>query len=261
MSRHFPIVRKPLIAGNFKMFKTAGETVAYVHDLRSLIKDITNVDVAIAPPFTSVAAAVDAAKGSAIDVGAQNLHWEREGAFTGEISAAMIRAAGARYVIIGHSERRTLFGETNDSVNKKTHAALTGGLVPIVCIGETLDQRDRNETMAVLDKQIKESLDRVTGEQLSGMVLAYEPVWAIGTGRNATPAQAGEAHFHIRQRLKQWFGLDASGQCRVLYGGSVKPDNIAKLIAEPDVDGALVGGASLDAKAFASIVAAAAQSG
>jgi len=247
-------MRKPLIAGNFKMFKTVAETVSYVNDLRVLIKDVTAVDVAIAPPLTSVAAAVEAAKGSAIGVGAQNMHWEREGAFTGEISATMVREAGARYVIIGHSERRTLFGETNDTVNKKTHAALTAGLVPIVCIGETLDQRDRNETMAVLDRQIKESLDRVTGEQLSGMVLAYEPVWAIGTGRNATPAQAGEAHFHVRQRLKQWFGLDASERCRVLYGGSVKPDNIAKLIAEPDVDGALVGGASLDPKSFFAIV-------
>ena len=250
-------MRKPLIAGNFKMFKTVAETVSYVNDLRALVKDVRSVDIAIAPPFTSVAAAVEAAKGSAIEVGAQNLHWERDGAFTGEISAAMIRETGARYAIVGHSERRTLFGDTNETVNKKTHAALTAGLVPIVCIGETLDQRDRNETLAVLDRQIKESLDRVTGEQLSGMVLAYEPVWAIGTGRNATPAQAGEAHFHIRQRLKQWFGLDASEKCRVLYGGSVKPDNIAKLIAEPDVDGALVGGASLDAKAFASIIAAA----
>jgi len=249
-------MRRPLIAGNFKMFKTAAETISYVNELRVLTKDITSVDIAIAPPFTGVAAAVDAAKGSAIEVAAQNMHWEREGAFTGEISAAMIRATGARYVIVGHSERRTLFGDSNETVNKKTHAALTAGLVPIVCIGETLDQRDRNETMAVLDRQIKESLDRVTGEQLSGMVLAYEPVWAIGTGRNATPAQAGEAHFHIRQRLKQWFGLDASERCRVLYGGSVKPDNIAKLIAEPDVDGALVGGASLDARSFTSIITA-----
>jgi triosephosphate isomerase len=250
-------MRKPLIAGNFKMFKTVAETVSYVNDLRALIKDVNNVDVAIAPPFTSVAPAVSAAKDSAIAVAAQNLHWEREGAFTGEISATMIRETGARYVIIGHSERRTLFGETNETVNKKTHAALTAGLVPIVCIGETLDQRDRNETMAVLDRQIKESLDRITGEQLSGMVLAYEPVWAIGTGRNATPAQAGEAHFHIRQRLKQWFGLDASERCRVLYGGSVKPDNIAKLIAEPDVDGALVGGASLDPTSFFAIISGA----
>jgi triosephosphate isomerase (TIM) len=247
-------MRTPLIAGNFKMFKTVADAVAYVRDLRVLVKDVANVDIAIAPPFTALAAAVEAAKGSAIEIGAQNLHWEREGAFTGEISAAMVRETGARYAIVGHSERRTLFGDTNDTVNKKTHAAITAGLVPIVCIGETLDQRDRNETMAVLDRQIKESLDRVTGEQLSGMVIAYEPVWAIGTGRNATPAQAGEAHFHIRQRLKQWFGLEASERCRVLYGGSVKPDNIAKLIAEPDLDGALVGGASLDPKSFFAII-------
>jgi triosephosphate isomerase len=252
-------MRTPLIAGNFKMFKTVQETVSYVGDLRALITEsrLFGVDVVIAPPFTSLAAAADAAKGSIIGVAAQNMHWERDGAFTGEISAAMIHGSGARLVIIGHSERRTLFGDTNETVNKKTHAAITGGLVPIVCIGETLEQRDRNETTAVLDRQIKEGLDRITGEQLSRMVIAYEPVWAIGTGRNATPAQAGEAHFHIRQRLKQWFGLDASEKCRVLYGGSVKPDNIAKLIAEPDVDGALVGGASLDPKSFFAIVGAA----
>ena len=250
-------MRTPLIAGNFKMFKTVAETVSYINDLRSLVKDVRGVDVVIAPPFTAIAAAANGVKDSNIGVSAQDMHWEREGAFTGEISAGMLREAGARYAIIGHSERRTLFGETNGTVNKKAHAALSAGLIPIVCIGETLDQRDRNETMTVLDTQIKEGLDGLTGEQLSGMVLAYEPVWAIGTGRNATPAQAGEAHHHIRQRLKQWFGLDASDRCRVLYGGSVKPDNIAKLIAEPDVDGALVGGASLDAKSFFAIISAA----
>ena len=247
-------MRVPLIAGNFKMFKTVAETVSYINELRSLAKDVRNVDVVIAPPFTAIAAAAEAVKGSSIGVSGQDVHWEREGAFTGEVSAGMLREAGARFTIIGHSERRTLFGETDGTVNKKTHAALAGGLVPIVCIGETLDQRDRDETMAVLDRQIKDGLDGVTGEQLSGMVLAYEPVWAIGTGRNATPAQAGEAHHHIRQRLKQWFGLDASERCRVLYGGSVKPENIATLIAEPDVDGALVGGASLDPKSFFAIV-------
>ena len=251
-------MRTPLIAGNFKMFKTVAETAAYINELRSLVKDVRGVEVVIAPPFTAIAAAAEAVKGSSIGISAQDLHWEREGAFTGEVSAGMLREAGARYAIVGHSERRTLFGETNGSVNKKMHAAITAGLVPIVCIGETLEQRDRNETLAVLDRQIKEGLDGVTGEQLAGMVLAYEPVWAIGTGRNATPAQAGEAHHHIRQRLKQWFGLDASERCRVLYGGSVKPDNIAKLIAEPDVDGALVGGASLDARSFTAIITASA---
>ena len=247
-------MRTPLIAGNFKMFKTVAETLSYVSELRTLIKDIRGRDIVIAPPFTTVAAAAKAVEGSAIGVAGQDVHWEREGAFTGEVSAGMLREAGARYVIIGHSERRTLFGETNATVNKKTQAALTAALIPIVCIGETLEQRDRNETLAVLDRQIKEGFDGVTGDQLAGMVIAYEPVWAIGTGRNATPAQAGEAHFHIRQRLKQWFGLDAAERCRVLYGGSVKPDNIAKLIAEPDVDGALVGGASLDPKSFFAII-------
>jgi triosephosphate isomerase len=247
-------MRTPFLAGNFKMFKTVAETVAYIGALRSLAKDVRGVDIVIAPPFTALAAAATAVDGSNIGVSAQNVHWEREGAFTGEVSAAMLREAGARYVIIGHSERRTLFGETDGTVNKKTRAALAGGLVPIVCIGETLDQRDRDQTLAVLDRQIKEGLDGLTGEQLSGMVLAYEPVWAIGTGRNATPAQAGEAHHHIRQRLKQWFGLDAAERCRVLYGGSVKPDNIAKLAAQPDVDGALVGGASLDPKSFFAII-------
>jgi triosephosphate isomerase len=253
-------MRKPLIAGNFKMLKTVQETVAYVAELRGLMKDAPPVDVMIAPPVTALKAAAVAAKDSAIGVGAQNVHWEREGPFTGEVSAVMLREAGAQFVIVGHSERRSLFGETNTSVNKKMHAVITAGLTPIVCIGETLDQRDRHETLAVLDTQLKEGLDGVTGEQLAGIVLAYEPVWAIGTGRNATPAQAGEAHFHIRQRLKQWFGLDAAERCRVLYGGSVKPDNIGKLIAEPDVDGALVGGASLDAKAFWAIIQGAAGS-
>ena len=247
-------MRKPLIAGNFKMFKTIAETVSYAGELRSLVKDARGVDIVVAPPFTAIAAAAEAVNGSAIGVSGQNLHWEREGAFTGEVSAGMLRQAGATFVIIGHSERRTLFGETNTSVNKKTRAAITCGLTPIVCIGETLAERDGNDTLAVLDRQIQEGLDGVTGDELSGMVIAYEPVWAIGTGRNATPAQAGEAHFHIRQRLKQWFGLDASERCRVLYGGSVKPDNIAKLIAEPDVDGALVGGASLDPRSFFAII-------
>jgi triosephosphate isomerase len=250
-------MRTPLIAGNFKMFKTVAETVAYVTDLKSLAKDALKTDIVIAPPFTAISAAALAVAGSSISVAGQDVHWEREGAFTGEVSAGMLREAGARYVIIGHSERRTLFGETNTSVNKKTHAALSAALVPIVCIGETLDERDRNETLAVLDAQIKEGLDGITGDQLAGMVIAYEPVWAIGTGRNATPAQAGEAHFHIRQRLKQWFGLEAAERCRVLYGGSVKPDNIAKLVAQPDVDGGLVGGASLDAKSFFAIIQAA----
>ncbi len=197
---------------------------------------------------------VEAARNSNIGVAAQDMHWEREGAFTGEVSAAMIAEAGAEYVIIGHSERRRLFGETDVIVNRKTAAAITAGLTPIVCVGETLEERERNETLAILDRQIKDGLDKVTGEQLAELVVAYEPVWAIGTGKTATAAQAGEAHAHIRTRLRQWFGAEAADQCRVLYGGSVKPDNIRQLIAEPDVDGALVGGASLDLKSFSEIV-------
>ncbi|MGE0463239.1 MAG: triose-phosphate isomerase [Vicinamibacterales bacterium] len=247
-------MRTPLIAGNWKMFKTVRESVAFVTDLRDRVAGITGVDIVVAPTFPALHAVAGALEGSPIGVAAQNLHWEREGAFTGEVSAAMVREAGAGWAIIGHSERRTLFGETDDTVNRKLRAALTATLVPIVCIGETLQEREAERTLDVLDRQIKAGLDGVTGTELSGMVLAYEPVWAIGTGRTATPAQAQQAHEHIRGRLTQWFGQDASSRCRILYGGSVKPDNITALMANPDVDGALVGGASLDADGFTKIV-------
>ena len=247
-------MRTPLIAGNWKMFKTVAETVKHVKALRALVKDITNVEIVVAPPFPSIHAAADALRGSNVFVAAQNLYWEREGAFTGEVSAPMIKEAGAELVIIGHSERRTLFGETDATVNRKLGAAFASALTPIVCIGETLDQRERNETLDVIDRQIKGGLDGVTSEQLVRLVIAYEPVWAIGTGRNATPTQAGDAHSHIRQRLRQWFGVEAADRCRVIYGGSVKPENIRDLIAQPDVDGALVGGASLDVQAFFEIL-------
>jgi triosephosphate isomerase len=252
-------MRRPLIAGNWKMFKTVHDTVAYIRELRDTLKSLPGVDVVVAPPFTALYAACDAARGTEIAVSAQNLHWEREGAFTGEVSAAMIREAGAEYVIVGHSERRTLFGETNLTVNKKLTAALGVQLVPIVCVGETLSQRDADQTLQVLDQQVKEGLDGLTAGQLEEMVLAYEPVWAIGTGRNATPEQAQEAQAYIRSRLRQWFGADTAERCRILYGGSVKPDNIASLVAQADVDGALVGGASLDVRAFTDIVRAAAR--
>lgn len=236
------------------MFKTVQQAVFYVKELRPLVENLTGVEIVVAPPFTALHALADAARNSNIALGAQDVYWEREGAYTGAVSAPMLREAGADFVIIGHSERRTLFGETNLTVNRKTQAAMAAGLTPIVCIGETLDQRERNETEAVLDRQLKEGLDGVTGEQVAGFVLAYEPVWAIGTGRTATPRQAGDAHRHLRQRLTQWFGVDAATRCRVLYGGSVKPDNIARLMAEPDIDGALVGGASLDVKSFVDII-------
>ena len=247
-------MRVPFIAGNWKMFKTVHETTVYVKELRGLVKDINDVTVVIAPPFTAVHAACEAARNSNVAVSAQNMSWEREGAFTGEISAGMIKETGAQYAIIGHSERRTLFGETDATVNRKVSAAIAAGLTPIVCIGETLEQRERNETMDVLDRQIKGGLDNVTGDQVAALVMAYEPVWAIGTGRTASPAQAGEAHAHIRSRLRQWFGGTAADQCLLLYGGSVKPDNIRDLMAQPDVDGALVGGASLDVRSFYDIV-------
>jgi triosephosphate isomerase len=247
-------MRTPLIAGNWKMYKTVAETVKHVKALRALVKDITEVEIVVAPPFPSMHSAADALRGSNVLVAAQNLHWEREGAFTGEVSAPMIKESGAELVIIGHSERRTLFGETDAMVNRKIGAAFASDLAPIVCIGETLDQRERNETLDVLDRQIKNGLDGVTAAELGQLVLAYEPVWAIGTGRHATPQQAGEAHHHIRQRLRQWFGVEAADLCRVIYGGSVKPENIRDLVAQPDVDGALVGGASLDVRAFFDIL-------
>jgi len=247
-------MRVPLIAGNWKMYKTVAETVKYVKEFRALVKGITDVEVIVAPTFTALSAAADAARDSNVAIAAQDLYWEREGAFTGEISGPMLREAGAELVIVGHSERRTLFGETDATVNRKVQAAFAAGLTPIACIGETLDQRERNETFDVLDRQIKQGLDGLTTDQMTQLVIAYEPVWAIGTGRNATPAQAAEAHAHIRQRLRQWFGADAADLCHVIYGGSVKPDNIGELIAHPDVDGALVGGASLDSRSFFEIV-------
>ena len=245
---------QPLIAGNWKMFKSVRESVTFVTGLRERVRDITGVDIVVAPTAPALHAVAAALDGSAIGVAAQNMHWEREGAFTGEVSAWMVREAGAGWVIIGHSERRTLFGETDESVNRKVHAALTATLIPIVCIGETLQEREANQTLQVLDRQIKAGLDGVTGGALAAMVVAYEPVWAIGTGRTATPEQAQDAHAHIRARLTQWFGPDAASRCRVLYGGSVKADNTAALMAKPDVDGALVGGASLDADSFVKII-------
>ncbi|MBI3047751.1 MAG: triose-phosphate isomerase [Acidobacteria bacterium] len=247
-------MRTPFIAGNWKMYKTVAETVKYVKEFRALVKDVDGVEIVVAPPFTAVRAAAEAARNSNVGIAAQDLHWEREGAFTGEVSGAMIREAGAEYVIVGHSERRTLFGESDASVNRKIAAACAAGLCPIVCIGETFDQRERQETFDVLDRQIKQGLDGLTSDRMAQLVVAYEPVWAIGTGRNATPEQAAEAHAHIRRRLRQWFGPDAAELCHVIYGGSVKPDNITSLMSQPEVDGALVGGASLDVRSFLEIV-------
>jgi triosephosphate isomerase (TIM) len=236
------------------MFKTVHEAVVFIKEFRNVVRDLAGVEVVIAPPFTAVHAAFEAARNSPICIAAQDVYWEKEGAFTGEISVGMLKEAGADYAIIGHSERRRLFNESDDTVNRKVVATLAGGLTPIVCIGETLEEREGAQTLAVLDRQIKNGLDGLTGDQVASLVIAYEPVWAIGTGRNATPQQAGEAHAHIRGRIRQWFGATAGDYCHIIYGGSVKPDNIHELIALPDVDGALVGGASLEIRAFADIV-------
>jgi len=253
-------MRIPFIAANWKMFKTIHEAFAFTREFGTAVKDIADVEIVLAPPFTAIHTVAEAARNSRIGVAAQDVYWEREGAFTGEISAAMVKEAGAEYVIIGHSERRRLFHETDETVNKKLLAALAADLTPIVCIGETLEEREGNETLPVLDRQIKAGLDSLSGEQVASLVVAYEPVWAIGTGRNATPQQAGEAHAHIRSRLRQWFGGHAADQCHVIYGGSVKPDNIHELVLLPDVDGALVGGASLDVRGFIQIVTRSRQS-
>ena len=248
-------MRTPFIAGNWKMYKTVHEAVAYAKEFRGVIKDVKGVEIVLAPSFTALHAVAEATRNTNISLAAQDVFWEREGPYTGAISPLMVKEAGAEYVIIGHSERRTLFGETDASVNRKMVAALAVELTPIVCIGETLEQRDRDETMTVLDRQITDGLDGLTVDRVASLVLAYEPVWAIGTGRTATPDQAAEAHAHIRRRLRQWFGAAAADQCRLIYGGSVKSDNIQSLMLAHDVDGALVGGASLTVRAFADLVA------
>ncbi len=247
-------MRKPLFVANWKMHKSGHDAVVFVRELGALARNLGAVEIVIAPPFTAIAAAAEAARSTLIGVAAQDLYFERQGAFTGEVSAAMIKDAGATYVIVGHSERRRLFGETDEWVNKKARAAVEHDLTPIVCIGETLEERDSGQTHDVLDRQIRAGLAGFGDELMASLVIAYEPVWAIGTGRNATPVEADDAHRHIRARLTEWVGPRASEGCRILYGGSVKPDNIHDLAALPDVDGALVGGASLDVSSFAGII-------
>ncbi len=247
-------MRLPLIVGNWKMFKTVHEAIVFAKELRPMVKDVLGVEIVVGPPFTAIHGVAEALRNANVGVASQDLYWEREGAFTGEISAVMVKEAGAEFAIIGHSERRRLFGETDATVNRKLVAAIAAGLTPIVCIGETIEEREGNQTLEVLDRQIKHGLDAMTSDQIADLVIAYEPVWAIGTGLVATAAQAQEAHGHIRGRLRQWFGADAAERCHILYGGSVKPDNVAVLMREPDVDGALVGGASLDVQGFTEIV-------
>jgi triosephosphate isomerase len=253
-------MRTPFLAANWKMFKTVDETVAYLREFCALTAGVSGAEIVVAPPFTALRAAAEVTTGTNVGIAAQDCYWEREGAFTGEISPAMVKEAGAGYTIIGHSERRRLFGDTDEWVNRKVRAVIAADLTPIVCIGETLEERDANQTLAVLDRQLAAALAGLTPAQVGALVVAYEPVWAIGTGRNATPAQAGEAHAHIRERLRGAFGPDAAEACHVLYGGSVKPDNIKDLMAIEDVDGALVGGASLSVPSFFAIVTGATRS-
>jgi triosephosphate isomerase len=245
-------MRTPIIAGNWKMYKTARQAAEMITNLRDLVQDVADVEVVVCPPFTALQAAVEAAKGSRIAVGAQDCSWEKEGAFTGEVAVPMIADLGCSHVIVGHSERRQYFGETDATVGKKVGAVLAQGLSCIACVGETLAEREAGQTLAILERQVKDGLARHLAS--AKLVVAYEPVWAIGTGRTATPAQAQEVHAFIRQQVSRLGGPAAAEGLRILYGGSVKPDNVAALMSQPDVDGGLVGGASLEAASFAKIV-------
>ena len=246
--------RRPLIAGNWKMYKTVAEAQETARELAMQTADVGSVDIMIAPPFTAIAHVAEVAAGSPIAVGAQDLFWETEGAYTGEIAPGMLTAAGCRYVIIGHSERRQHFGETDETVNRKITAAVAAGLAPILCIGESERQREADETFSILDKQVKNGLNNLFANDLKELVIAYEPIWAIGTGKTATSAQAQEVHQFLRRLLVELYDEAFAHSTRILYGGSVKPDNIAELMAMEDIDGALVGGASLSAENFARIV-------
>ncbi|CAB1085172.1 Triosephosphate isomerase (EC [Olavius algarvensis Delta 1 endosymbiont] len=246
--------RTPLIAGNWKMYKTNAEAVETAGHLVELVADTSDVDIMIAPVFTAIDPVSKVVTGSRVGLGAQNLYWEKEGAYTGEISADMLISAGCQYVIIGHSERRQYFGETDETVNKKISAAIAANLIPVFCIGETEAERESGNTFSVLDKQVKDGLKDKVVEDLGSLVIAYEPVWAIGTGKTATSDQAQEAHKYIRSLIDGLFGTALADAVRILYGGSVKPANVAELMGMPDIDGALVGGASLEAESFSQIV-------
>jgi triosephosphate isomerase (TIM) len=247
-------MRKPVIAGNWKMYKTIAEAVAFVRDLAPMVRAVTHCEIVVAPPFTALRAAADAARGSNIAISAQDVHWDKEGAHTGDISPGMLLDAGCSHTIIGHSERRHDHGETDEQVNRKLKSALASGLLPIVCVGETLEEREAGRNLEVLQRQFSAGLAGLTGPEFCRIILAYEPVWAIGTGRTATPEMAAESHGQLRHLAAARFGDVATDQVRILYGGSVKPGNIGGLMATPDIDGALVGGASLKVDSFAAIV-------
>jgi triosephosphate isomerase len=246
--------RTPFLAGNWKMFKTGSEAVSFIETAGPLLTGIKGREAAIAVPFTAISEAAKAAKGTGILIGAQNVYFEKEGAYTGEISTGMVKAAGASFVILGHSERRQFFGDSDEWVSKKLKAVLDEGLVPVVCLGESLAQRESGDTFKVLESQLKGSLAGLSTERAKTLVVAYEPVWAIGTGKTATQAQAQEVHAFLRGKLGAILGDATAGATRILYGGSVKPDNVKSLMSEPDIDGALVGGAALKPDSFAQIV-------
>ncbi len=247
-------MRTPVMAGNWKMHCTSGEAVVLARELVERLASGVEVEVVISPAFTSLIPVREAIAGSPVALAAQNIHWEPQGAFTGEVSAQMARDAGCTHVIIGHSERRALFGETDAGVNRKVIAALAAGLTPIVCVGETLAERESGSTRSVVLGQVDGALDGLDAEAIGQLIVAYEPVWAIGTGLTATPAQAQEVHGWIRARLADLAGSGVADGLRILYGGSVKPDNVAELMGQTDIDGALVGGASLKADSFERIV-------
>ncbi len=246
--------RRPLIAGNWKMHLTLSKAVQLAQAVVATCGKCTDRDIMIAPPFTALASVVATVRGSSIQVGAQNVSWEKEGAFTGEISPPMLNDLGVRMAIIGHSERRQIFGEDNAMINRKLHAALSAGITPIFCIGETLNDREAGATLTVLETQLCKGLENVTAEQIKTVVLAYEPIWAIGTGKTASKEQAQEIHGFLRGLLTGMYEKNIAETVRILYGGSVKPENIDDLMAQPDIDGALVGGAALNAESFERII-------
>jgi len=245
---------KPFIAANWKMHKTVGDAVSFARELVSRCVDIDDRDIAIAPPFTALYAVAGVLKGSSLLLSAQNMYFRESGAFTGEISPSMLTDLGCNCVILGHSERRTIFGETDDALNKKLIAALGFGLVPVFCIGETLDERTAGRTLEVIARQFTEGLNNISSDDIQRTVIAYEPIWAIGTGKTATAEQAEEVHKYIRDMIADRFGQDAGAATRIIYGGSVNPDNVAGLMAQPNIQGALVGGAGLDVESFVNIV-------
>ncbi len=247
-------MRRKFIAGNWKMHLVPDEARALARGVKAIASELPQVDVAVAPTFLGLAVALEELGGSRVAVAAQNCHWEPQGAFTGEVSAEMIRALGASHVILGHSERRQLFGETDETVNRKVHAAHRAGLRPIVCVGETLAEREAGRTLEVVERQVRQGLRDVPAERMPNLTLAYEPVWAIGTGKVASPAQAQEVHARLRALLGELYGVALADEVRLQYGGSVKPDNVKDLMAQPDIDGALVGGASLKVDSFAALL-------